>query len=58
MNGLGLLSGLNVPHQVDITQLIQPEVVDCGGDSWEVVGFEASITETNSSTKSRKNPPV
>lgn len=58
MNGLRLLSGLNVPHQVDVTQLVQPEVVDCGGDTWEVIGLEASITETNSGTQSGKNPPV
>lgn len=47
-----------VPYQVDITQLIQPEVVDGGRDGWEVVGLESSITETNSSTQSRQNPPV
>lgn len=58
INGPGLLSGLKVPYQVDITQLIQPEVVDGGRDGWEVIGLESSITETNSSAQSRQNPPV
>lgn len=53
INGPGLLSGLKVPYQVDITELVQPEVVDGGCDGWEVVGLEASITETNSGTQSR-----
>ena len=45
-------------YQVDITELVKPEVVDGGGDSREVVGFEASITESNSSTQPGQDPPV
>ncbi len=58
VNRLGLLSGLKVSYQIDIAEFVQPEVIDGGGDSWEVVGLKASITEANSSTQSRQNPPV
>lgn len=58
MDGPGLLSGLKVSYQIHITELVQPEVVDGGGDGWEVVGLEAGITETDSGAQSRQNPPV
>lgn len=58
INGPGLLSGLKIPYQVDIAELVQPEVVDGGCDGWEVVGLEGSVTEANSSAQSRQNPPV
>lgn len=58
MNGPGLLSGLKVSYQVDITELVKPEVVDGGSDGWEVVGLKSRVTETNSSTQSRQNPSV
>lgn len=45
-------------YQVDVTEFVQPEVVDGGRDGWEVVSLEAGITQTDSSTQSRQNPPV
>lgn len=49
---------LGDPYQVDVTQLVQPEVVDGSCNCWEVVRFECSITQTNSCAQSRQNPPV
>lgn len=49
---------LKVSYQVDVAELVQPEVVDGRCDGWEVVGLEAGITETNSGTQSGQNPPV
>lgn len=54
----GLLSGLQDPYQVDVTELVQPEVVDGGGDGREVVGLEAGVTECNSGAQPGQNPPV
>jgi hypothetical protein len=45
-------------HQIDVTELVEPEVVDGCGDSWEVVGLEPCITQTHSSTQTGQNPPV
>lgn len=53
-----MLSGHKLSYQVDIAELIEPEVVDGGGDGWKVVGLETSVTETNSSTQPGQNPPV
>lgn len=49
---------LGDPYQVDVTQLVQPEVVDGSCNCWEVVRFECSITQTNSCAQSGQNPPV
>lgn len=57
-NVLKMLSGHKLSYQVDIAELIEPEVVDGGGDGWEVIGLEASVTETNCRTQPRQNPPV
>lgn len=53
-----MLSSLKVPYQINITKLIQPEVVDGCGNAWEVVGLEAGVTESNSSAEPGQNPPV
>ena len=55
---LGHSAVSKVSYQVDVAELVQPEVVDGGGDGWEVVGLEGSVTETNSSAQPRQNPPV
>lgn len=47
-----------VSYQVDVTELVQPEVVDGGGDGWEVVGLKAGVTVSNSSAQPGQNPPV
>lgn len=38
-------------YQIDIAELVEPEVVDGSGDGWEVVRLEASVTERHSSTQ-------
>lgn len=58
MKKLRLLESIGVSYQVYITELIEPEVVDGSGDGWEVVGLEASVTESNSSTQPGQDPPV
>lgn len=55
---LMMLSGHKLSYQVNIAELIEPEVVDGGGDGWKVIGLEARVTETNCSTQPRQNPPV
>lgn len=45
-------------YQVDVTQLVEPEVVDGGGDAWEIVGLERSVAESDGGAESRQNPSV
>lgn len=54
--GFGLFP--SAPYQVDITQLVQPEVVNGRCDGWEVVGPERSIAQSHSCAQPRENPPV
>lgn len=45
-------------YQVDVTQLVQPEVVDGRGEAREVVGLERSVAEADGGAQPRQNPPV
>ena len=45
-------------HQIDITETVQPEGVQCGGDSLELVVFKALLTLQNSVIESGAHPPV
>lgn len=53
-----LHSGLKPSYQVDIAELVEPEVVDGGGDGWKFVSLEAGITESDGGTQPGQNPPV
>lgn len=46
------------PHQVDITELIQPEAVLGGGDSWEVVDLETLVAEPHGLSQPTADPAV
>lgn len=45
-------------YQVDVTQLVQPEVVNGRGEAWEVVALERSVAESDGGTQSGQDPPV
>ncbi len=45
-------------HQVNITELVEPEVVYCRGDEGEVVPFKPTVGIVHSSCKSTENPPI
>lgn len=45
-------------HQVNVTKLVKPEVVDCRGHSWKVVVFKSLVAELHSMAESAQNPPV
>lgn len=47
-----------VYYQINVTQLIEPEVVDGRGDCWEVVLLESVSTEGHGSTEAGQNPPI
>ena len=46
------------PHQVDITELVEPEAVLGSGDSWEVVGLETLVAEPHSFSQPAADPAV
>lgn len=45
-------------YQVDVAQLVQPEVVDGRGEAREVVGLERGVAEGDGGAQPRQNPPV
>lgn len=45
-------------YQVDVAQLIQPEVVDGRGEAREVIGLERGVAEGDGGAQPRQNPPV
>lgn len=45
-------------HKVDVTQLIQPEIVHCGGDAREVVGLKSHIAQLHSVAQATQDPEV
>jgi len=46
------------PHQVDVTELVQPEGVDGRGDAGEVVGLEARAADPHRRRQPGQDPPV
>lgn len=49
---------LQASYQVDVTQLVQPEVVNGRGEAGEVVALERSVAESDGGAQSRQDPPV
>lgn len=49
---------LSSSHQVDITELVEPEAVLCGGDSWEVIGLETLVAEPHGLSQPAADPAV
>ena len=45
-------------HQVDVTELVEPEVVDGCGDKGEVVLLEALVGIVHSNCEATQDPPV
>lgn len=45
-------------HQVDITELIEPEAVLGSGDSWEIVGLEALVAKPHRLSQPAADPAV
>lgn len=48
----------DIVYQVDITKLIEPEVVGGSGDSREIVCLESIITQSYCRTQPRQNPAI
>lgn len=46
------------PHQIDITELVEPEAVLGSSDSWEVVGLETLVAEPHSLSQPTADPAV
>ena len=45
-------------HQVDITELVKPEVVDSGGGCGEVVVLESLVAQVDGVAESAQDPEV
>lgn len=45
-------------YQINITQFIEPEVIDGRGDCWEIVGLEPISAERHGSAEAGQNPPI
>lgn len=46
------------PYQVDVAELVEPKVVDGGGDGGEVVCLEAGVAQTDGGAQPGQNPAV
>ena len=45
-------------NQIDITEVVEPEVVAAGGRDWEVILPEGAITQRDSLRELTQDPPV
>lgn len=45
-------------YQIDVTELIQPEIVDGSGDCGKIVGLESAITQCYCCAQTRQNPAI
>lgn len=47
-----------IHYQINITELIQPEIVDGSGDCRKIVGLESVITQRYCCAQTRQNPAI
>lgn len=46
------------PHQVDVTELIEPEAVLGSGHSWEIIGLETLVAKPHGLSQPAADPAV
>ncbi len=51
-------ANVSIHYQIDIAELVQPEIVDGSGDCGKIVGLKSTITQRYCCTQTGQNPAV
>lgn len=52
------IGGVCIPYQINITELVQPEIVNGSGDCRKIVGLESVITLRYCCAQTGQNPAI